>query len=149
LTRAPKNDFSDLFYSIVVSLCWIKKRPVMISDLESFLDLSQKQIRRMLDKLERRCRIAKITQRKDDSLRPCVAWVIADRENLPASIRYVCQNCGVGSPSETYRDQQLCEACLVAVKHNERRVCLTPEDEEELSMYLTIISTSPNENTLG
>lgn len=149
MTRESNNDFINIFYSIVVSLCWIHKRPIKIRDIEDFLDLSQKRIRRALDKLEKEHRLAKIVQRNDASGRPCVAWVVADRDDLPIEIRNVCQNCGSRNPTEVHRDRQLCEVCLIAVEHADRRLCLSPDDEEELSMFCIIMSTNQNEYSLG
>lgn len=149
MTRAADNEFIKFFYSIVVSLCWIHKRPVKVADIEALIDLSQKRIRRALDRLERETRIAKIVQRNDVSGRPCVAWVVADRDELPKEIRNVCHNCGDRGPTEIHRDRQLCEACLVAVENGESRQQLTPTDEEELSMFYTIIATNHNEHSLG
>lgn len=150
MTREQANEFINFFYSVVVSLAWINMRPVKMGDLVELLDaLSHKQIRRALDRLELAGRVAKIVQRNGSSGRPCVAWVIADRDNLPMEIRYVCQNCGIGSPSETHKDLQLCEACLVAVEHGGRRVYLSEQEEDELSLYYTITTTNPNEYTLG
>ena len=149
MPRILSTDYADLFYSIIVSLCWMYRRPITMDDLGDFLDLSPKQILRMLTKLEERGRIAKIPQRKKDSRRPCVAWVIADRDNFPIEIRNVCQNCGAPNPTEIHRDLRLCEACFVAIDDCGRRLRLSSEDEEELSIYLTTIVTYPNEHTLG
>lgn len=149
MPRMLSIEHADLFYSIIVSLCWMYRRPITMVDLGDFLDLSQKQILRMLTKLEKRGRIAKIRQRRAESRRPCVAWVIADRDNLPIEIRNVCQNCGAPNPTEIHRDMRLCDACLVAVEDCGQRLSLSSEDEEELSIYLTTIVTYPNEHTLG
>lgn len=143
----------QFFYSVIVSLCWIRRRPVTLSDLKilfeetQFHAMTEKQIRKEIAGLERGGRVAKVPMRRNGRI--CAGWVISDREELPVEIRDVCQACCSEKSLESFGDERLCLACFKAAKDRGRRVHLSARQEREMSMLLTTMTRIPNENTLG
>ncbi len=144
-----KVERTNLYYSIVLSLCWIHQRPITLPDLTGFLKMTARQLQKELRVLEEQGRIAKIPLRKKTNGRISIAWVIADNDRLPPEIRDVCQACGIGQAAENYGDERLCHRCFMAVKDNGHRISLTSDDEAEFSLWSTTIITMPNERILG
>lgn len=138
----------QVFYSIVLSLCWMHRRPITLKDLTSFLRMTEKQARKEIARLEEVGRVAKVPRRSDNG-RFGAAWVIADNDALPPEIRDVCQACGVRKGEENCGEERVCLRCLKAMKYNGSRIHLSDADENELSIWMATIVTMPNEHTLS
>ena len=140
-----RNERLNLFYCIVVSLCWIHKRPVTLLDLFELLKLTQKQIRKELTGLEEQRRISKVPYRKDSNGRICAAWVISDNKKLPPEIRDMCQACGIRKAIESEGNKRFCKECFLGIDDQGRRITLTEAQEFELSLGYAIIRDEPPE----
>ena len=139
---------TKVFYSIVLSICWMRKRPITIRDLNEFVKATKKQIRKELEILESDERIAKVKIRKGSSGRLCAAWVIADNDMLPATIRNVCQVCGIQKADEKLEAERVCQSCFLAAKADVKRFHMDPTVEAEYSLWLATVYKTPNDGHL-
>lgn len=142
------NERINLFYAIVVSLCWMYRRPVTLVDLRSFLDNTNKQIRKELLGLEKNGRITKVQIRQLETGRICAAWVISDRDNFPIELKNLCHHCETREAVVSYGDDKFCEDCFRGVKIDGVWHSLTEYHEAELSRHYATIRENQTEYTV-